>query len=166
MYRGPRIHSKSFFHKIQKRFVRQPTEPFFQVPSRPIYDFKPMGWITLSLVNGGLAETKGREKWQWMIASLILGPFATAYIVISEAEPKTSQLPPFAPAPFGYPSYPHEPHGPYPTYPADLHNNFHYGNQDQNNYHPDFYPPQYYEGYNHTQNASENRSADTTKESN
>jgi len=35
---------------------------------------------TLSLVNAGLAEQKGRDKFSWFLMSLILGPLATAYI--------------------------------------------------------------------------------------
>lgn len=41
-------------------------------------------WITLALVNAGLAEQKDRSRWNWFLLSLLLGPFATWYIVASE----------------------------------------------------------------------------------
>lgn len=39
-------------------------------------------WIALALVNAGLAEQKGRSRWNWFFVSLFLGPLATACIVI------------------------------------------------------------------------------------
>lgn len=42
-----------------------------------------IGWGSLSLVNAGLAEQKGRDKFSWGLLSLILGPLATAYIVFT-----------------------------------------------------------------------------------
>jgi hypothetical protein len=39
-------------------------------------------WITLSLVNAGLAQSKGRSGWHWWLISLLIGPIATALIVI------------------------------------------------------------------------------------
>jgi hypothetical protein len=41
-----------------------------------------VGWFTLSLINAGLAQTKGRSGLNWWIASLFLGPIATFLIVI------------------------------------------------------------------------------------
>jgi len=41
-----------------------------------------VGWGTLSLINAGLAQSKGRSGLLWWIASLFLGPVATFFIVI------------------------------------------------------------------------------------
>jgi len=41
-----------------------------------------VGWGTLSLINAGLAQTKGRTGFLWWLASLFLGPIATFLIVI------------------------------------------------------------------------------------
>ncbi len=40
------------------------------------------GWLALALVNAGLAEQKNRSRWSWFVISLLIGPFATAIIVI------------------------------------------------------------------------------------
>lgn len=39
-------------------------------------------WFTLSLINAGLAQGKGRSGFNWWLGSLIVGPFATLLIVI------------------------------------------------------------------------------------
>ena len=39
------------------------------------------GWFTLSLVNAGLAQGKGRSGWNWFLLSALLGPIATLLIV-------------------------------------------------------------------------------------
>ena len=41
-----------------------------------------VGWGTLSLINAGLAQSKGRSGLLWWVASLILGPVATFLIVV------------------------------------------------------------------------------------
>jgi hypothetical protein len=41
-----------------------------------------VGWFTLSLINAGLAQTKGRSRLGWWFASLFLGPICTLLIVI------------------------------------------------------------------------------------
>lgn len=41
-----------------------------------------VGWGTLSLINAGLAQAKGRSGSLWWIASLFFGPVATFLIVI------------------------------------------------------------------------------------
>jgi hypothetical protein len=41
-----------------------------------------VGWGTLSLINAGLAQPKGRSGLLWWLLSLILGPIATFLIVI------------------------------------------------------------------------------------
>lgn len=40
------------------------------------------GWFALALVNAGLAEQKNRSRLVWFLSSLVLGPIATALIVI------------------------------------------------------------------------------------
>ncbi len=40
------------------------------------------GWGTLSLINAGLAQSKGRSGLLWWILSLFLGPIATFLIVV------------------------------------------------------------------------------------
>ena len=42
-------------------------------------------WFTLSLINAGLAQSKGRSGGNWWLLSLLLGPFATFLIVASPA---------------------------------------------------------------------------------
>jgi hypothetical protein len=41
-----------------------------------------VGWFSLSLINAGLAQGKGRSGLKWWLASIFLGPFATFLIVI------------------------------------------------------------------------------------
>ena len=41
-----------------------------------------VGWGTLSLINAGLAQCKGRSGLLWWLLSLLLGPIATLLIVI------------------------------------------------------------------------------------
>ena len=40
------------------------------------------GWGTLSLINAGLAQSKGRSGLAWWLLSLLLGPIATFLIVV------------------------------------------------------------------------------------
>lgn len=44
-----------------------------------------VGWLTLSLINAGLAEAKGRSRWNWWLLSLFFGPIATFYVVIAKS---------------------------------------------------------------------------------
>jgi hypothetical protein len=39
------------------------------------------GWGTLSLVNAGLAQGKGRSGLNWFLLSLLFGPVATFLLV-------------------------------------------------------------------------------------
>ncbi len=41
-----------------------------------------VGWGTLSLINAGLAQGKGRSGLAWCLISLLLGPIATFLIVL------------------------------------------------------------------------------------
>ncbi len=43
-----------------------------------------VGWFTLTLINAGLAQGKGRSGLLWWLLSLFLGPIATLLIVILE----------------------------------------------------------------------------------
>jgi purine-cytosine permease-like protein len=43
-----------------------------------------VGWFTLSLINAGLAQTKGRSGLGWWLASLIFGPICTLLIVVMD----------------------------------------------------------------------------------
>jgi hypothetical protein len=51
-----------------------------------------VGWFTLSLINAGLAQAKGRSGLNWWLISLLLGPIATALIVIWPAVPRAAGL--------------------------------------------------------------------------
>ena len=48
-----------------------------------------VGWGTLALINAGLAQSKGRSRLAWFLASLLFGPVATLVIVITD-EPKAT----------------------------------------------------------------------------
>ena len=41
-----------------------------------------VGWFTLSLINAGLAQTKGRSGLGWWFGSLFFGPICTLLIVV------------------------------------------------------------------------------------
>jgi hypothetical protein len=41
-----------------------------------------VGWFTLSLINAGLAQSKGRSGLGWWFASLLFGPVCTFLIVV------------------------------------------------------------------------------------
>jgi hypothetical protein len=41
-----------------------------------------VGWFTLSLINAGLAQAKGRSGLNWWFISLFLGPIATFLVVV------------------------------------------------------------------------------------
>jgi len=43
-----------------------------------------VGWGTLALINAGLAQGKNRSGLNWFILSLLLGPIATFFLVISD----------------------------------------------------------------------------------
>lgn len=43
-----------------------------------------VGWGTLSLINAGLAQGKSRSGLNWFLLSLLLGPIATFFLVISD----------------------------------------------------------------------------------
>ncbi len=43
-----------------------------------------VGWGTLALINAGLAQSKGRSRLMWFLASLLLGPIATFLVVATD----------------------------------------------------------------------------------
>ncbi|MDP8246330.1 MAG: hypothetical protein P9L94_19760 [Candidatus Hinthialibacter antarcticus] len=45
-----------------------------------------VGWGTLSLINAGLAQSKGRSGLNWFLISLLLGPIAT-FLLVAFFEP-------------------------------------------------------------------------------
>lgn len=49
-----------------------------------------VGWFTLSLINAGLAQAKGRSGLAWWLVSLFLGPLATLLIVVLDPVTKGS----------------------------------------------------------------------------
>jgi hypothetical protein len=48
-----------------------------------------VGWFTLSLINAGLAQSKGRSGLAWWLLSLLLGPLSTFLIVVLEPIKRT-----------------------------------------------------------------------------
>lgn len=46
-------------------------------------EYVPIGlfWVSLALINSGLAEQKNRSRWNWFWVSVLLGPIATFCIV-------------------------------------------------------------------------------------
>jgi hypothetical protein len=55
-------------------------------------------WVTQSLINAELAESKGRGRFNWWLLSLLLGPIATLLIVVMGRGPIVDVLPASAPA--------------------------------------------------------------------
>lgn len=53
-----------------------------------------VGWGTLAVINAGLAQSKGRSRLAWFLASILLGPIATFLIVVLDspvpAKPKAT----------------------------------------------------------------------------
>lgn len=50
-----------------------------------------VGWFTLSMINAGLAQSKGRSRINWWLASLFLGPIATFLIVVTDEATDTTK---------------------------------------------------------------------------
>ena len=48
-------------------------------------------WLALAIVTAGLAEMKGRRRWIWFVLGLLLGPLATALVVVW-ARPATADF--------------------------------------------------------------------------
>jgi hypothetical protein len=46
-----------------------------------------VGWGTLALINAGLAQGKNRSGANWFVASLLLGPIATLFLVSMPKRP-------------------------------------------------------------------------------
>lgn len=47
-----------------------------------------VGWGTLTLINAGLAQAKGRCGLNWWLLSILLGPIATLLIVVMAPLPR------------------------------------------------------------------------------
>ncbi|MFE6797021.1 antitermination protein NusB [Paenibacillus chitinolyticus] len=45
-------------------------------------------WLTLALINAGLAQGKNRSGLNWFFISLLIGPLATLFIVVWDRIPK------------------------------------------------------------------------------
>jgi hypothetical protein len=45
-----------------------------------------VGWLTLALINAGLAQTKGRSGLGWWFGSLFFGPICTLLIVVLDSK--------------------------------------------------------------------------------
>jgi hypothetical protein len=52
-----------------------------------------VGWGTLSLINAGLAQSKGKTRFGWFLGSLVLGPIATFLIVVLDSAPPPAKPP-------------------------------------------------------------------------
>jgi len=51
-------------------------------------------WIGFAIVTAGFAEQKGRSRWVWFVLGLLLGPLATALVVVwARPEPREAGLP-------------------------------------------------------------------------
>jgi len=46
-----------------------------------------IGWVTLAMLNTGLAQAKGRHGLFWFLLSLVVGPLATLLLVTMYARP-------------------------------------------------------------------------------
>jgi hypothetical protein len=43
-----------------------------------------VGWGTLALLNAGIAQGKNRSGMNWFLLSLLFGPVATFFLVLSD----------------------------------------------------------------------------------
>jgi len=51
------------------------------VPQYAVYAVCAVGWVTLALINTGIAQGKNRGGLSWFLLSIILGPVATFILV-------------------------------------------------------------------------------------
>jgi hypothetical protein len=63
------------------------------VNSNVIYDNSGW-WLALAIVTAGLAETKGRRRWVWFVLGLLIGPIATALVVVWPRPEPLAPVPP------------------------------------------------------------------------
>ena len=56
-----------------------------------------VGWITLALINAGLAQSKGKSGLLWGLVSLLLGPVST-FIIVVFLEKETVPIAPTSPS--------------------------------------------------------------------
>lgn len=92
--------NRSAGQKIQRVLTERAPKRWYS--DKPPYNFPyfinarhgyAVGWGTLSIVNAGFAEQKGRGKFSWLLLSFLFGPLATAFIVFSEPVPKFPATP-------------------------------------------------------------------------
>jgi hypothetical protein len=43
-------------------------------------------WAILALVNSGLAQSKNKDGLTWFVVSVVFGPLATLFIVVSKKD--------------------------------------------------------------------------------
>ncbi len=79
--------------------------PLFAATTQPGLSQYYIGWGTLSLINAGLAQSKGHSGLTWWLASLLLGPVATFIIVVFLEPSSTPPAPPSIPSQ-GFPDKP------------------------------------------------------------
>ena len=48
-----------------------------------------IGWVSLALINAGIAQGKNRRGLTWFLVSLLLGPIATFLMVVTTDPPRT-----------------------------------------------------------------------------
>ena len=68
--------------------------PLFAVVTETSLPQYAVGWGTLSLINAGLAQSKGHSGLFWWFVSLFLGPVATFLIVVFLHAPTPTPAPP------------------------------------------------------------------------
>lgn len=39
-------------------------------------------WLSIAILTGGYARTRGRSAWSWFVLTLILGPIAVTWLVL------------------------------------------------------------------------------------
>ena len=47
-----------------------------------------VSWGSLALINGNIAQVKGRNGWAWLAGSLLIGPIATFILLFIDPAPK------------------------------------------------------------------------------
>jgi hypothetical protein len=52
------------------------------IGANPVPSEYAVGWLTFSLINAGLAQSKDRSGLLWWFLSLLIGPIATFIIVV------------------------------------------------------------------------------------
>ena len=66
------------FRIAEDHFIQSRVEPEGKMENTEYF----VGWGTLTLINAGLAQAKGRSGLLWWLISLFLGPIATFLVVL------------------------------------------------------------------------------------